>query len=428
MSILPFKTATAASKESGGADGATSMGGGRGARIPELDGARGVAILMVVGLHYITISQDSSNWFVKLSLAVVSFGWSGVDLFFVLSGLLIGGILIDNRNASNYFRTFYLRRVCRIFPLYFLWLTLYYVLPLVLPRGFPGYSDCFGWEISHFPKWGYIFYLQNFYAAATSSMGPLWMAATWSLAIEEQFYLVLPAVLWVALPRKPLPILIALIAFVPALRIFMYLFQSSMELFLLFPCRADALLIGVLCAYLLRQERAYAWLVRNKKALYALFLCLLLPIGYLVSLGYGHGIREVLDSFELGSFGFTVIALFCACFLVIALIDKGGLIARVLRSRILRHFGSIAYGMYIIHLAMRSIIGEFILGTGAKESPILFQNLVSVVAFLASWILAVLSWKFFEGPIVRWGHSFRYAAGKTAKGPVAAPCEASGLS
>ncbi len=381
-------------------------------RIPELDGVRGVAILMVVGLHYIRFPQESSAWFIKLSSAVVMFGWSGVDLFFVLSGFLIGGILMDNRNASNYFRTFYVRRACRIFPLYFFWLALYYVLPLILPRGFPGYSECFGWEISHFPKWGYIFYLQNFYAAATSNMGPLWMAATWSLAVEEQFYLVLPAVLWIILPRKPLPILIVLIALVPAFRIYMYLFHSSYLLFLLFPCRADSLLLGVLCAYLLRQESVYTWLLRNKMALYALFLCLLLPIGYLISLGYGNGIKRVLDSFELGSFGFTAIALFYACFIMIALVDKTGIIARLLRIRLLRHFGSIAYGIYLIHLAIRGIVGELILGAGASGSSILLQDLVAIPAFLATWLLAVMSWKYFERPIVQWGHSFRYKMDK----------------
>src|SRR5437868_10073530 len=94
-------------------------------RLPELDGLRGVAILMVIGFHYLTVCLrfDSKPlycfaWFFQI-------GWTGVDLFFVLSGFLIGGILFDHRNAKNVMKVFYLRRACRILPLYLVTLGLY---------------------------------------------------------------------------------------------------------------------------------------------------------------------------------------------------------------------------------------------------------------------------------------------------------------
>src|SRR5688572_2235793 len=86
-------------------------------RIQQLDGLRGVAILLVLVWHYLPcqIATDSTGFLLVLR-RLFSLTWSGVDLFFVLSGFLITGILLDNRGASNLFRAFYFRRVCRIFP------------------------------------------------------------------------------------------------------------------------------------------------------------------------------------------------------------------------------------------------------------------------------------------------------------------------
>ncbi|MFN7140591.1 MAG: acyltransferase family protein, partial [Limisphaerales bacterium] len=90
-------------------------------RIPELDGIRGIAILLVVLAHYFVLPVGPG--FAAANFLGTFFGlaWSGVDLFFVLSGFLIGGILLDAKASNNFFKVFYTRRVCRIFPLYFLW-------------------------------------------------------------------------------------------------------------------------------------------------------------------------------------------------------------------------------------------------------------------------------------------------------------------
>src|ERR1700677_1964341 len=102
-------------------------------RIPELDGVRGVAILLVVICHYFGgDTHGPPNFPFSLVKDVVSLFWCGVDLFFVLSGFLIGGILMDQRNSAGYFKTFYVRRVCRILPLYFAWIALFFLVIAVL--------------------------------------------------------------------------------------------------------------------------------------------------------------------------------------------------------------------------------------------------------------------------------------------------------
>src|SRR5208337_4752254 len=95
-------------------------------RIPELDGLRGLAILLVILCHYFSGDQSAGfGFFAHYFLRALAFGWSGVDLFFVLSGFLIGGILLESRNSPSYFRTFYLRRIHRIVPIYYCWILIY---------------------------------------------------------------------------------------------------------------------------------------------------------------------------------------------------------------------------------------------------------------------------------------------------------------
>lgn len=375
---------------------------------------------MVVCAHYLETPVDG-GWVAKTAGAMVSTAWSGVDLFFVLSGFLIGGILIDNRNSGSYFKTFYIRRICRIFPLYYLWLTLYYALSAWLPRNLPGYSAAFGWELFHFPKWGYLFFLQNFCTAATGDYGPIWMSPTWSLAVEEQFYLFLPVVLWFALRWKPLRVILVLIALVPAIRIFLFLFHPSLFLSVLFPCRADALLLGVLCAYLVRRKSCLVWLEQNLKVLYVLFFCLLAGMIYIVALSYGRPPGSIFNSLELASFGFTLVALFYFCMILIATVARESWMAGIMRLPILRHFGMLAYGIYLMHDAIRVIFLDLVLGPNARQAPIFLRDLWGVVAFLITWLIAWASWRYFEAPIIRWGHSFRYAPEKKGDAGKAPP-------
>ena len=129
-------------------------------RVSQLDGVRGIAILIVLVWHYFNcqiVSQPRT--FISYCAHATSLTWTaGVDLFFVLSGFLIGGILLDRRDTSNYFRVFYLRRVCRIFPLYFLVLAVFLALSATSIATSPSFQSLFH---DPFPLWSYVTFSQN---------------------------------------------------------------------------------------------------------------------------------------------------------------------------------------------------------------------------------------------------------------------------
>jgi peptidoglycan/LPS O-acetylase OafA/YrhL len=157
-------------------------------RLLALDGLRGLAALMIIAHHYgpsqIVAGIGEPLAYVNRALGLA---WSGVTLFFVLSGFLIGGILMDNVAAPNYYRIFYLRRACRILPAYVLLLVLFGALNAAgLAAHHP---QAFGW-LSHqpLPRWSFFTFTQNFFMVRVDDFGSAALAPTWSLAVEEQFY------------------------------------------------------------------------------------------------------------------------------------------------------------------------------------------------------------------------------------------------
>src|SRR5262249_49705078 len=150
---------------------------------------RGLAILLVLSWHYFAPLLQARESPVAAAFALA---WTGVDCFFVLSGYLLGGILLDRRESANFYSAFYGRRVFRIVPMY----------AVLLATFAATHAD------SLLP---YVTFTQNFVSAATNSWGPQWMAVTWSLAVEEQFYLVLPLLIQLVPPRRLPRVLLALI-------------------------------------------------------------------------------------------------------------------------------------------------------------------------------------------------------------------------
>jgi peptidoglycan/LPS O-acetylase OafA/YrhL len=371
-------------------------------RIPELDGMRGVAIGTVLVFHYFQVPHVTQHGSVaSVVLFPFRLGWSGVDLFFVLSGFLIGGILLDARDATNYFRVFYTRRFFRIVPIYAVILLLFPVLSAFANHAS---SKPFEWLYdSPMPWYSYWTFTQNFWMAHSGVFGANALGVSWSLAVEEQFYLTLPLLVRV-LSRRALVAVVAFGAlFAPLLRtaIFNHNPNHAIAAYVLMPCRADALLLGVLAAILLRDPVWKERIARARRFFYLEFALLLAGLLYFAWKSSYLGSRLAVTT------GYSWLALFYASVLLYALTQPSSLLARALRISWLRWLGSIAYGAYLIHDVALGLAYAY----GWNSSPIInsMPTLLTALAALAFTIgVAWLSWRYFEGPLVRHGHRARY--------------------
>lgn len=242
-------------------------------RQPGLDALRGVAISLVVAFHFLAEWPGAQANAVLRSAHYIAFvGWSGVDLFFVLSGFLIGGILIDHRSSGSYFGPFYARRVLRILPLYLATLGLYALLYRFYDWRTAGLSGMFQLQL---PVWSLLTFTQNIIPSLDGHWrGPGWLGVTWSLCVEEQFYLILPALIrFVPLRRVPVLCLAAIII-APMFRISLLHFMPDNTLapYALLPSRMDALFLGVLAAWLWRDENWRLRLIQWRRPLFGVFL------------------------------------------------------------------------------------------------------------------------------------------------------------
>ena len=371
-------------------------------RIPELDGLRGLAILAVLLWHCVGGALDLEQDWALWVLNSLNLAWTGVDLFFVLSGFLIGGIMLDHCNSPNFFKVFYARRTLRIFPIYYV-LVLVYVLALAggLARHCPAVQPMLEPQA---PLWSYFTFTQNFVFAHSGNGGAPWLQVTWSLAVEEQFYLCLPFVIF-TVPRARLgQVLTGLIFAVPLLRFMLYDLppRPGFAGYLLMPARADALLLGALGAWLVRHEPTRRWLSAHVGLLYAALAVLFLGTAAL------HQLRIDYISLGMLTWGYTWIALFYCCLMLVAIHEKRGLVTCVTRNGALRYLGRISYGVYLLHQVVHGLAHGLIL----NQAPILrtwTDALVTVLAIVGTLALAALSWHRFEQPLVELGHSLKYS-------------------
>lgn len=331
-------------------------------RILSLDGLRAFAILMVLVSHFwmYSISHNGLN-------RLFQSGWMGVDLFFVLSGYLITSILLKTRQSPTYFRTFYLRRTLRIFPPYYLLLVVVFVmLPLVHPLS----------ERLKENGWMFWLYIGNFLFAAHGWQAFRAINLTWSLAIEEQFYVLWPALIRLV-NRRFGTICIAICVILPVLRFAMWEAHVGwMWLHVMMPLRADSFAWGALVAL---YPRRFAWAS-----------ALIIPIGILTAA------REYYQPDELvGTIGYSMNAACAAGLISWALRD--GHFARVLSWRPLRYIGEVSYGIYLYH-ALCFIAVTYLVHFHRTVAGGLEQ--IAVVS-AASLGVAAGSYHLFEQPILK---------------------------
>ena len=327
--------------------------------------------------------------------------WSGVDLFFVLSGFLIGGILLDARDSSNYFRVFYTRRFFRIVPIYFVFLT---AAILLSQTGAWGMTSRFRWIYDYqLPWFPHFLFLQNFWMAASTTFGALGITITWSLAVEEQFYLTLPTIVRFLTQRGLAIALGTGIVLAPISRIVLHALAPSHYLswYTLMPCRADALLLGVLAAIVLRSDPWKPHLEKHRNLLPFLLIPLAAGCAILTVRSpdpYGYGMLTV---------GYSWLALTYACFLLCGLLHSESWLGAFLRWRWLGWLGSIAYGLYLFHEIIRHFLrGLIYAGRPPHWTP--RDELISLGALIILLIVCRLSWDYFEKPLIKRGHRFNY--------------------
>ncbi len=371
-----------------------------GPRIAELDGLRGLAILLVILCHYVGNPDHSPLGFLphRFLLAFTA-GWSGVDLFFVLSGFLIGGILLEARDSPNYFRTFYTRRVFRILPIYYLW-TMLFAFVVIVGVTFAGRLATSRHELLRIPV--QLLFLQNIFIGMPKFPW-MWFGVTWSLAIEEQFYLVAPPFIRILSRRQLATALTAAIIMAPVLRfmLFRYWAPGSYVCAFLMPCRADSLSCGILLALCWREESFRDFAVRNaliiQRVLAVLFLGVCGLFWWLV-----HPINPVTVTV-----GYTWLALFFSVVLLTVVSNKSGWLAAAMRWRFLGWLGGISYCVYLLHDAFNFFAHQLVFHADPRLYTIK-HVVVSIAALLATLGVASFSWRFFEKPLIRIGHRYSY--------------------
>ncbi|MEO6036850.1 MAG: acyltransferase, partial [Saprospiraceae bacterium] len=357
-------------------------------KVPALDGVRGIAILVVMLNHFFLRPLIPNTPFWKL----IDSGWLGVDLFFVLSGFLITGILLDTKHRPRYWITFFSRRVLRIFPLYYfavlvVWLEIIFIEHA--PERLHDYSS----------MWWFVLFLPNVALALNGDWvyqsNYLGINHLWSVAVEEQFYLAWPLIVKLLPPRVLAFVCVGIIYYsFPLRNLVDRQFSTdgswSMASYVLPYCRMDALAAGCFLAVFFRLGWNHRipydrWIIRG----------LLCWMGWKVS-------QSLLYSGD--QFQGTLSALFFASFLYLALNQHPkALVRRLCERPFLMHLGVYSYGLYVFHQMFRyiwmALFGDRLLLSGWP--PVVIQTVYILLAFGGTYVLARLSWALLEKPFLK---------------------------
>ncbi len=345
--------------------------------IKNLDALRAFAALGVIFAHAYSIDVlPQFPIFGKISYL----GNFGVSLFFVLSGFVITRILIHTHNEPSYFRAFYMRRLLRIFPLYYIGLLAYYFIPFFL-----------GTESSITPfKEQLIFYtyLQNFSRTFDwNASGP---GHYWSLAVEEHFYLLWPAVVYLCLKFRSnsltlLRVSIIIILAVHALRVFMLEKDFNINVFTL--TRLDQLVYGGIIAVAENRGiivRKNLWLFISV-ALAGLLLIIMLESGSFL----------MKEAFKYTSFGIFFSGLICT----VIVIPDCNVFSKMLQNKWLVYLGKISYGLYVWHVLAMMLVTYYFHG---------YPAIHFLLVIAATILIAGLSYRWLEQPFLKLKSKFEY--------------------
>lgn len=361
----------------------------------ELDGLRGIAILLVIMMHcrFIAVPATLAQSGV---FQLISIGWVGVDLFFALSGFLITRILLTTRQHENYFSNFYARRALRIFPLYYGFLAIAYFIAHSenAPEGFQ--------QSSALAEASYFVHLQNWIPFLDVLPAPI-LVVFWSLAVEEQFYLVWPLIV-LLMGRSPHfgKVCIAL-WFVTIFARSSYINAGHSGAYYLTFCRLDGLLLG---AYVAVLQIRHGSLQQFQDAA----LKITISAGAAIIL-----LRAINGEFHATNvlvlhFGMPLLALLFASLIVLAITAHAeGRLRKGLRNEWLCFFGKISFGMYVFHMLFVTFYTYLdFLPDNFWLAEVIFLPLVLVSTVILAW----LSYKYFESPFLRRKPALNSVTGK----------------
>ena len=359
--------------------------------IPGLDGLRAIAFLLVFALHtdYLQI------------------GWIGVQFFFVLSGFLITGILLDMKKALSpreYFFKFYGRRFLRIFPLYYFYLLLMsgVALGLISISYRANYMQLFLDQV-----WYAVYYVYDFFFATVFFEHSLFLDHFWSLSVEEQFYIFWPLLILLIPEKWTKPLFISCIVLALAFRIlFYFVYQSGVFRFFgepvslaLYPLPFNHLDAFAFGAYLSRYS------IPKAKEQFIVLLGLIPVIGFLSqylatgSIGAISALGYPLQMPEAYQYiwGYTLLSYFFA--LIIQVVARQGMFHAFLEKPVMRYLGKISYGLYVYHFPIIWFSGrvrDFI----PSLSETVAKPMIAAIAFIFTLLAAALSYRFLEKPML----------------------------
>ncbi len=347
-------------------------------QIPALDGIRGVAIIWVILHNAIDVSQAPTTgilWALKL---IAHPGWIGVQLFFALSGFLITTGLLETRGTDHFFRNFYIKRALRILPLYY---TVLLVLLVIVPQ-------LVSWPFDVSSQASLWLFTVNW-----THTSPYGFAHFWSLAVEEQFYLLWPLLAFWLPPRRLLTACLVLSALALLIRAAMAAAGADgWTLYTLTPCRLDALALGAAGACALHIDPIRRWLAARVRLILAAALVVFLA---------GLPLTHVYDRYSWSgeTLGYSLLAMVCAAFVTaIALSPTSEVrVAALLAWGPLRSIGKYSYAMYVFHGLLIKMAGEPWMiarfGTAAPAAAVIAY--VAVIA-MASYLMGYASYHLLE--------------------------------
>lgn len=347
---------------------------------PHIDGLRGVAILLVMGFHYFS------------GMYIFDIGWSGVDLFFVLSGYLLTGRLYPYLTDKKLLQKFYWNRFLRIAPLYFTFLVVFFSFAAFWASHKP--TNEFDIYFNNTPA--FFLFFTNWVYIKNAALSYAYTTPLWSLSVEEQFYLIFPWFFMVFKNKKTLLQLGLVLLFAVLISrciYFSFFFEKDMDIEICFNSffRADAFLMGFVL-YMAIENGLYAQIEKWLNPILFFGLAILL-LGIILNRS-----MRINPFFE--TIGFTIIALIYGCFLFQANSTKNYFIKKILCKRFFIQIGKISFGLYIFHgpvyILFLSLSLSAYKALHLQPYTAIFKSIIIIMSISLTYILSILSYTYFE--------------------------------